>query len=189
MPEDIMNSLELFCRQIYSRSEENCASIRVLLKERLYGNALSVLRQELDSLIRVLYLLSIEDIKFRRELIEASIQGKLWKTKEGKLITDREMVNQANKMHGWAKSVYKFGCAFIHLSKYHDYMNRDLFQIMTKEERNDVKQHIEHFNQVTLKEDFTLNDIVPFLDKVFDKVSVNLECHLEDLKKEGNLRN
>jgi hypothetical protein len=77
----------------------------------------AVLRQELDSMIRVIYLLSQSDIAFRDELIQASVEGKQWVAKGTKhRVTDKEMVELANELHGWTESVYRFGCAFIHLS-------------------------------------------------------------------------
>jgi hypothetical protein len=36
-------------------------------------------------------------------------------------MTDREMIVIAHELQGWTQSVYKFGCAFIHLSSLHDY--------------------------------------------------------------------
>ena len=41
---------------IQKRSEENDKSIKLLYKQKLYGNCISILRQELDSMVRVLFL-------------------------------------------------------------------------------------------------------------------------------------
>ena len=45
------------------------------------------------------------------------------KTKEGKRMTDRFLVNEFSKEHKWIKSVYKNTSGYIHLSDKHMYMN------------------------------------------------------------------
>ncbi|MDP3186793.1 MAG: hypothetical protein Q8M58_16170, partial [Anaerolineales bacterium] len=62
------STLEIFCRQIRQRSEENRKAFAVLFHNDIIGNSVSILRQELDSMIRVIYLLSIDDIDYRNEL-------------------------------------------------------------------------------------------------------------------------
>jgi len=68
------STLEMFCRQIRQRSEENKKAFSILFHNDIIGNSVSILRQELDSMIRVIYLLSIDDIDYRNELIELSVQ-------------------------------------------------------------------------------------------------------------------
>ena len=77
-------------------------------------------------MVRVIYLLRIKDLTERNKLITSTLNGEKWKKKneKGKIttITDKEMVEQANNLKGWSLSVYKFGCAFIHLSKYKEFI-------------------------------------------------------------------
>jgi hypothetical protein len=111
-----MTPLKAFCRAVRARSYENAEAIRLLHSGGVTSQVVSILRQEVDSLVRVMYLLSITDMSYQEQLIKESIEGRQWRTKDGKKkITDREMVELANTMHGWTSSVYKFGCAFIHL--------------------------------------------------------------------------
>ncbi len=42
-------------------------------------------------------------------------------------MTGREMVEILNQSQGWTQSVYKFGCAFIHLINFHLYSVDNLF--------------------------------------------------------------
>jgi hypothetical protein len=49
---------EIFTRQVRERSRENAESLRLLHGRGLHANVVSILRQELDSLIRVIFLLS-----------------------------------------------------------------------------------------------------------------------------------
>jgi hypothetical protein len=45
------------------------------------------------------------------------------------------MVDLAQILQGWTRSVYKFGCAFIHLSSLHDYNERDPLSQLPAEEK------------------------------------------------------
>ena len=42
-----MNNLKQFCEIVKKRSEENSKSIKLLYEQKLYGNCISILRQEL----------------------------------------------------------------------------------------------------------------------------------------------
>ncbi len=55
---------------------------------------MSILRQELDSLVRVIFLLSQSERTYRSTLIADSVEGRQWTKKGGKgRITDRELVD------------------------------------------------------------------------------------------------
>ena len=56
-----MNTVDRFCKILRNRSEENRKSFDVLFRNRLFCNCFSILRQELDSMVRVIYLLNIGD--------------------------------------------------------------------------------------------------------------------------------
>ena len=69
-----MKNLKQFCMIIQKRSEENDKSIKLLYKQKLYGNCISILRQELDSMVRVLFLLSQEQ-EIRQCLIQQTLNN------------------------------------------------------------------------------------------------------------------
>ena len=133
-----MNEVEVFCRQVRERSQENRQAMSLLHGAALLGQAVGVLRQELDSMVRVIYLLSVTDRVRRAQLITAAASGKSWKGAKSGRVTDREMVELAQELHGWTGSVYRFGCAFIHLSSYHDYKSRDPIEGLDAQERSDL---------------------------------------------------
>ncbi len=102
-----MSPLWVFCRTIRTRSKDNQKAVQALYT----------------------------DITYRDELIAASVEGRTWTRKGGKgRVTDREMVEISDKLHGWDKSVYNFGCAFIHLSNFHDYQERDPLEMISANE-------------------------------------------------------
>ncbi|MBL8100422.1 MAG: hypothetical protein JNK81_14655 [Anaerolineales bacterium] len=178
-----MTDLEIFCRQVRARSKDHAKAIDVLYRENIPSQIISILRQELDSMIRVIYLLSIKDITYRNELITASVHGKEWKEKNTKKrITDRKMADLANELQGWTKSVYSFGCAFIHLSNFHDYKQRDPLSMISNEEREAIISHMKayHFGPQNPKPKFS--DLIPYLPSVFSKIKSNLEVYIIDLQ-------
>ncbi len=63
-----MDDTEQFCRLVRERSIEHKKAIHFLFGNRLAGQMLSILRQELDSLVRVIFLLTL-DLSVRSNLI------------------------------------------------------------------------------------------------------------------------
>ncbi len=178
-----MDFLESFCRQIRLRSNDNRKAFRLLESGDIPSQMVSILRQELDSMIRVIYLLSQSDMSYRNELIQASVEGKHWVVKGKKRrITDKEMVELVNELHGWAKSVYRFGCAFIHLSGFHDYRERDPMEMISKEEKEAVLKHMKYYHGGPSDPNPTFKDLIPYLPMVFEKIASNLECYVKDLE-------
>lgn len=97
-------------------------------------------------------------------------------------ITDRNMVDLANSMYGWTNSVYRLGCAFIHLSPMADYRNENSFQQLSSTEIDNIKQHLHDYHGFPLNNDLDMNTVSPYLLRVLDKVSSNLECYIADLE-------
>ncbi|TKZ17998.1 hypothetical protein FAP39_13660 [Shimia litoralis] len=178
-----MSDIEVFTRQVRSRSAEHRRAMDLLSESGLSGQMISVLRQELDSMVRVIYLLT-QDQQRRENLIHASVNGKRW-LREGskKPVTDREMVELARKLHGWARSVYLFGCSFIHLSNLHDYNDRDPFLLVSEQERRSLIDHCRHYHGGPNSNAKSFSALLPYLPKVLEKVSNNLEYYLGELEK------
>jgi hypothetical protein len=91
------------------------------------------------------------------------------------------MVNLANKLQGWTESVYRFGCAFIHLSNFHDYQQRNLMELITEEEKNAIVNHLRYYHGGPLTSNSSFDDLIPYLPNVFDKIASNLECYVKEL--------
>ncbi len=180
-----MASLEAFCRQVRARSAEHREAIHLLHGRRVLSQVIAILRQELDSMVRVIFLLSVADKPYRLQLIDASVNGKKWTVKGKKAsITDREMVELAQSLQGWTQSVYKFGCAFIHLSSFHDYEHRDPLLALPVDEKAAILKHMREYHGGPTSADPAFDDLVPFLPRVFEKVAGNLECYLKMLEAE-----
>jgi hypothetical protein len=121
-------------------------------------------------------------------LIAASVEGRPWTKKDGKgRITDREMVELSKDLFYWAKNVYEFGCAFIHLSDFHDYAVRDPMERVSAAERATIASYLNHYHLVHLGPKVTFSEILPHLPAVFQKIRNNLEYYLNDLENDGDL--
>lgn len=138
-------------------------------------------------MVRVMCLLALTDRRQRMKLIEDSVNGRPWRGGNGRRITDREMVNLANSLTGWAQSVYKFGCAFIHLSNFHDRLARDPFKALPTSERRHIISHIEYYHGALRTKTPGIDDILPLVPRVFEKVSGNLRGYLDALERGEHL--
>ena len=144
--------ISTFCTLVRSRSEENKRAIGTLsMSDNVtIGPSFSILRQELDSMVRVIYLLSLDSIPERKRMINQTLNGEEWtvKTQNGKerKVTDREMVELVTRLHGWTLSVYKFGCSFIHLSNFHNYLCENPVNLLSAEKRKAIISHMKQYH-------------------------------------------
>lgn len=134
-------------------------------------------------MVRCIYLLNFSDLAIRELLANQTLNGERWRYPDRRIITDKNMVDIANELQGWAQSVYKFGCAFIHLSNFHDYQETNPFETLDESEKNDIKTHLNHYHGFSLENELTFNSVIPYLQMVFDKVKGNLLCYVEDLEQ------
>jgi hypothetical protein len=177
-----MTPTEQFCRILRERSAEHLSAGRLLFTNGLYGQVVSILRQELDSMVRVIFLLN-QSLISRQHFISQTLQNEKWTIANSRnTITDRQMVNLADNLHGWTNSVYKLGCAFIHLSPMSDYRNENPFQQLTPVEVNDIIQHLHSYHSFPLTNSLSMNTVSPYLLRVLDKVSSNLEYYIQYLE-------
>jgi len=183
-----MTDLEIFCRQVRDRSRENRIALEHLWPARTVGAAIGLLRQELDSMVRVILLLSTSDRTRRASLISDAVAGREWRQPTGRgRITDAEMVKVADSLHGWTRSVYQFGCAFIHLSSFHDYNSRDPLGFISVDERAALLAHLRYYHGGLSEDHPTFHDIAQFVPRVFDKIASNLEHYVRELERDADL--
>jgi len=67
------SNINVFIRTIRSRSREHRQAMELLYGANLVGQMIAVLRQELDSMVRVIYLLT-QSLERREILIDASVR-------------------------------------------------------------------------------------------------------------------
>jgi len=185
-----MTQLEKFCRILKERSFEHSSAVELMFNNGHYGQVISILRQELDSLVRVIFLLNIPDLQNRNHYINQTLSNVKWTQPNSRtVITDRQMVELTDSLHGWTKSVYKLGCAFIHLSPLIDYKTENPFLQLAHNEIIDIKRHLNDYHGFPLTNELNIATISPYLLRVFNKVSSNLAYYIRELEEEvvGNL--
>lgn len=182
--------LTWFCRQVRARSHEHQQAMAMATQQGWLSIAVGILRQELDSMVRVIFLIEQPNPGLRVRLLEQAVSGERWKvpTSNGKLkpVTDRDMVDLAQHLHGWTQLVYRFGCSFIHLSDLHDYHARDPFRDLPLQEREDIAQYLRKYHGSDVSADSTFEKVVAYVPKVLDKIASNLEVYLNDLEQDAN---
>lgn len=171
-----------FIRLTKDRSSDNLTAIISLHEQQLYGQALAILRQELDSLIRVCYLLTISDQVERLRLIEDTLNGQKWRV-NNKVLTDREMVTTATHYNHWAPEVYEFGNAFTHLTNFHDFRTTDPLQQLDNSKKALIIHYLNSYHQYPTNQELTFQSFIPYILRVAQKVSGNLGGYLEDLEQ------
>lgn len=145
--------------------------------------ASSVLRMELDSMIRAIYLLHAPDR--RQHILSSCITGKGFHDGRAR-ISDRTMIEIAKRSNGWVERVYEFGNKFVHLTDAHDYAAVDPFQVY--EHREEVLRYLNHYHRgkvrgSDLDDGATLADIAAYAPHVLDKITANLGFYLKNLRQ------
>ena len=157
--------------------------MELLASAGLAGQMVAVLRQELDSMVRVIYLLTQAPAR-RTLLLQDSIEGRKWSQEGSRAsVTDREMVELAQQLQGWTRSVYKFGCAFIHLSSLHYYNDRDPLEQLPDDERQDILQHCRAYHGGPHSGNPKFTELIPYMPRILEKIANNLECYLAKLEE------
>lgn len=122
----------------------------------------------------------------RDRLCRVFLQTGEFRKASGGRVTDAEMVALSERLHNWTQRVYRFGCAFIHLSNLHDYEQRDPFLALSESDRREIIQHVGYYHAYPLSPTFTFADVIPVLPSVFEKISANLDCELRALESGGS---
>lgn len=176
---------EQFCKILKERSIEHRAAVILMLGNEMYGQVISILRQELDSMVRTIFLLEKSNLDVRNHYMSQTLNNQKWTFPNSKtLVTDRHMVELSSNLYGWTLSVYKLGCAFIHLSPMSNYANENPFSYLPDTEIQDIKQYLYNYHNFSLEEELNMETVIPYLSKVFMKVADNLECNIEQIEDE-----
>lgn len=97
-------------------------------------------------------------------------------------MTDREMVDLAQRLQGWTQSVYKFGCAFVHLSNFHNHLTEDPFDKLQMSEKQDILSHMRCYHGGPCHDNPDMAELALYVPRVFDKIASNLECYIGQLE-------
>lgn len=187
--QNMNTNTRIFCGMIRNRSAENRQAIQCFSRSHgVLSPSFSILRQELDSMIRVIYLLAVNDLAERQRLIDSTLRGEKWKvrTTKGKWrdVTDREMVDLAQHLQGWTQSVYKFGCAFVHLSDFHNHLAENPFDKLEESEKQDILSHMRYYHGGPCHDHPDMAELWWYVPPVLEKIVSNLEFYLKQLEQD-----
>ncbi|RYG56189.1 MAG: hypothetical protein EON56_04530 [Alphaproteobacteria bacterium] len=170
-----------------ARSLENRKSFGLLYDQGCHGVCIGLMRQELDTLLRLSFLWRPEtaaDVAV--SLMEKTVtKGSRWSFKEnGKkvMLSDKSMVAFAHFLGGWERVAYEFGCKAIHLSDLHAYLVGDPMKNLSQHDRQEIAHYLSSYHGYDGK-DLTMDDMVSYLPKVMEKISSNVESYLEELEE------
>ena len=139
-------------------------------------------------MVRVIFLLEQHDPGLRARLLQQAVSGEVWtlptNTGKAKKVTDRDMVDLAQNLHGWTRLVYRFGCSFIHLSDLHDYQARDPFRGLSSEDQEAIAQYLRQYHGGDVSVDSTFKEVAEYVPKVLDKIVSNLDHYLKELERD-----
>jgi hypothetical protein len=97
------------------------------------------------------------------------------------------MVDLAQHLQGWTQSVYKFGCAFVHLSDFHNHLAQNPFDKLMKSEKQNILSHMRYYHGGPCHDDPDMAEFSSYVPQVFEKIANNLECYLNELEHNKTL--
>ena len=156
-----MTNRDNYCRFLRDRSVELSRSFEFTYSNGIYSQAVSILRQQLDSMVRAIFLLQIQNTNERNHYIDQTIvlNQKWTYIHSRRIVTDKDMVDVANSLHDCTRSAYKLGCAFIHLSSLPDYSHENPFSKLPTSGQDDIKQHLHDYHGFSLANDLNMETI------------------------------
>ncbi|TVZ05037.1 hypothetical protein EAS64_10475 [Trebonia kvetii] len=173
-----------FCRMVEARSREHRDALRVALDNGWLAIAGSVLRMEVDSMIRLIWILRHPDT--REQILASCVAGGGFRAGPRR-ISDREMAAEAGREEGWVQAVYRFGNTFVHLTNAHDYAVLDPFQAY--EDRGEVIEFLNRYHRGKVPggpvdDSSSLGDIAAYAPHVLEKITANLDEYASALREE-----
>jgi len=175
------DTLANFINLIKEKTSVNNTSLVSLQEQKLYAQAIAVLQQDIDALLRVSYLLTIGDRSERSALMEATIRGEEWKTGR-KNITDADMAAVVIHFNKWIAEVFDFGNLFGKITDHHDHKSADPLTNLTSIQKTTLRYYLSTYHQFPYDMSMTFSNVLTYLPKVSTKVITNLKRNLIDLE-------
>lgn len=181
---NVMSDVQLnktnFLRAVRARSKENQSAFSDSLSSQHLGVAIGLLRQEIDSFVRLVYLDSVHSPDAQK-LLQEFADGERWTISSGKSrVTDRTMVDIAKANYFWVEIAYTFGCKLIHLSQLADYNTTDPFQQMPPDDLNEIVGYLRQYHGYS-DGDIDLPRFTVLLPNVMNKIAGKVEEYCEKL--------
>jgi hypothetical protein len=171
-------------KMINHRLEENVKSFKLLYGIKHYGNCISIMCQELDQIIRLLFLLNSSSNE-KKQFINSSINNHKWyivnSLNKKENITDKMLLKFTETLNGWDKSIYEFGFSFTSLSNNFNYGSKDPIKSMNEADRKKLSDYIIEYHIKDFPEDFSLDDLIPVLPMIIKTISSKLKSYMKKI--------
>lgn len=156
-------------------------------EENLLSTQMSTIREEVDSLLRVIYLLGVSDYNELTDIIGNSFDQRMFGPTRAdggtRRILDKSMIEAAAAQFDWLETLYDFGCSFIHLTGLHSYQERDPFRMLSPSEQEVIVEFVNRYYRATISANSQFTEVAHYLPQIFRKVAENLERLLGDLQE------
>jgi hypothetical protein len=81
--------------------------------------AAPLVRLQIDTLVRLSYAVTCPDMDRLTTVLLDGVEFRALKDEAGRPLSDRRLVERAQKLHPWLRPVYDTACAWIHFSPLH----------------------------------------------------------------------
>jgi hypothetical protein len=180
----MITSIDEYKKIIIQRLDENRKSFELLFGIKHYGNCISIMRQELDQVIKLLYLLNSTKNE-QKQFIESSINNHKWykvnsdNTKD--YITEDILTTYSETLTGWDKSIYEFGLAFGSLATTFNYGTRDPIKGIGENDKDKIYKYIVEYHNKDFPKNYDLGILILELPTILNKISIQLQNYVERL--------
>lgn len=114
-----MYSMDMLVLAALKRSMSVCSGFSVLVRQRNYLCAASLIRFQLDSCMRLYASTLVDDLDAFSQSVMAGEHVRKIKDREGIRMTDAYLVGKLSVSNPWVSSVYEITSGFIHFSDKH----------------------------------------------------------------------
>jgi|SRR5208282_4151651 len=167
---------------ISHRMQENMKSFKLLFNIKHYGNCISIMCQELDQLIRLLFLLNSNSDE-KKQFMYSAINSQRWyiinNENKKEYVTDETLLKFAETLNDWDRSIYEFGFSFNDLSTNFNYGSRDPIKSMNERNRKKLYNYVKEYHVRDFPASFSLDDLIPVLPMIIEEISSKLNKYLE----------
>jgi hypothetical protein len=180
----MITPIEEYKKIVSQRLEENRKSFDLLFGIKHYGNCISIMRQELDQVVKLLFLLnSTKDDQ--KKFIESSINNHKWfivnSDNKKDYITEDVFTKYSETLDGWDKSIYEFGLAFGSLANTYNYGTKDPIKSMGENDKEKIYEYISEYHNKNFPKDYDLSKLILELPTILNKISINLQKYMDRL--------
>jgi hypothetical protein len=175
---------EEYKKIVAQRLEENRKSFDLLFGIKHFGNCLSIMCQELDQVIKILFLLNSSKNE-QKQYIESSINNHKWfilnVDNKKEYLTEDIFTTFSETLNDWDKGIYEFGLAFGNLAITYNYGTKDPIKSMNDNDKEKIYKYIFEYHNAEFPKDYDLSQLILELPTIFNKISLNLQKYLDRL--------